>query len=430
VAFQLQEGFSAVKTRQFVDTVAVHARAGKGGNGVCSFRREKFVPRGGPDGGDGGHGGDVVFCGDEDVDSLVALFFESRLFAENGQPGGGRRMKGRNGQHLVIPVPLGTMVVDEETGEELGDVVAHDQLLVVARGGRGGLGNVHWKRADHQAPREFTPGTEGEERRLRLDLRMMADAGLVGFPSAGKSSLLRCISRARPKVAAYPFTTLKPIIGTVVDQEKFTSFRVADIPGLIEDAHLGSGLGFDFLRHIERSRILVFVLDMAGVDGRQPWDDYRALLHELKMRDPALLERERLVLANKMDLPEAAGKLAQFERETGEVPLPISTVSREGVPELVQLLFDMIQPQPRLPGQARRTTRSLRSAQTARSIRTLREGRKSGGRAPRKTQGAASTDQPRKGYTPPRPLEGRGEHPGAEDVVSDTNLEGATFLEL
>lgn len=404
-----------MKTRHFVDTVLVLARAGNGGNGCCSFRREKFVPRGGPDGGDGGHGGDVVLKGDEDVDSLVSLFYESRHFAENGVSGAGRRMHGRNGRDHVVPVPLGTIVLDAETGESLGDVTAHGQTLAVAKGGRGGLGNVHWKRADHQVPFEHTPGTEGEERRLRLDLRMMADAGLVGFPSAGKSSLLRCISRARPKVGPYPFTTLTPMIGTVEYPERYASLRVADIPGLIEDAHLGVGLGLDFLRHIERSKVLVFVLDMAGVDGRKPWEDYRTLLRELELRDPALLERTRILVANKMDLPEAKPNLKEFRKEVGEKPIEISTVDLQGLETLKTRLYRLVKPVSRRP----------RTAEPV-PVATVSVPKKPGrGKSPAKAPAPAPSA---KGYTPPAELGGRGEHPGATDLVSAARFRKASFL--
>lgn len=407
-----------MKARHFVDTVLVQARGGRGGNGACSFRREKFVPRGGPDGGDGGRGGSVILRGDEDVDSLVSLFYEPRLIAEDGAPGSGRRMHGRNGRDKVAAVPLGTRVLDAESGVELGDIVAHDQTLVVARGGRNGLGNVHWKRADHQAPREFTPGEEGEERPLRLDLRLLADAGLVGLPSAGKSSILRGISRARPKVAPYPFTTLNPMIGTVLFPGRFASLRVADIPGLIEDAHLGAGLGLNFLRHVERSRVLVFVIDMAGVDGRLPWEDYRTLLSELEQRDPALLGRSRILVANKMDLPEAGPNLKTFRKETGVRPLEVSTLSGVGLDRLVERLYRLVKPR----------SRPMRSLAAPRkpAVPTLAASRPAA--AGRRKNGAAPARSVPRGYTAPAPLDGRGEHPGAQDIVPESRLRKATFL--
>ncbi len=415
-----------MKSRQFVDTALLYARAGKGGNGSASFRREKFVPKGGPDGGDGGRGGHVILIGSEDVDSLVSVFFESHRFAENGGAGAGRGMHGRNGRDLVVPVPLGTVAKNADTEEPLGEIIAHGQMLQVATGGTGGLGNIHFKRADHQAPTEFTPGLDGDELPIRLDLRIMADAGLVGFPSAGKSSLLSKISSARPKVAAYHFTTLNPIIGTVVIPEKFTSFRVADIPGIIENAHLGVGLGFDFLRHIERSKVLVFVVDMAAVDGRKPAEDYNTLRHELEMRDPSLLERDCIVVATKMDLPGAKALLKEFKKETGLRPIETSTVDGTGLDKLVGRLNRLIKPKPRSSG------RSVGTTSDNTSIRTI-SGQKKVKLAPKKARKERKTKTGRevtKGYTPPREIEGRGENPGAIDVVSEKKQRLASFLKL
>ena len=284
-----------MKARSFVDTCVLHAIAGDGGRGSNSFRREKFVPKGGPDGGDGGRGGHVFLAGDEDVDSLVGVYYQPERRAENGGPGRGRFKHGANGRDVTVRVPLGTVVKDAETGRELGEILEHGQVLRVAEGGRGGAGNLHWKSSVNRAPTEFTPGAPGENVRLRLDLKILADAGLVGFPSAGKSSILREISAAKPKVAAYHFTTLRPILGTVVLPEKFASFRVADIPGIVEGASEGVGLGFEFMRHVERSKALVLVVDMGGEEGRDPAEDYATLLRELEKRDPALLERPREV---------------------------------------------------------------------------------------------------------------------------------------
>ncbi len=420
-----------MKSRQFVDTASVYVRAGKGGNGSASFRREKFVPLGGPDGGDGGRGGHVVLVGDEDVDSLVGVFYEPRRIAENGGSGKGRGMHGRNGADLVVPVPLGTLVKNADTDEIVGEITEHGQSLEVAHGGRGGLGNVHWKRADHQAPTEFTPGVEGEEANLRLDLRLMADAGLVGFPSAGKSSLLTRITSARPKVAAYPFTTLRPIMGTVVNAAKFTSFRVADIPGIIEGAHLGVGLGFDFLRHIERSRVLVFLVDMGAEDGRDPVEDYQTLRNELAMRDPALLEREQIVVATKMDLPAAKENLKAFKRETGLRPIETSTVLGTGFDKLVTRLERILKPAPRTTGRAFSVApaKAVRAAVAAAAVAAgERPPRR---RADRRGERAEKTGrESRPGFTPPRELEGRGENPGAPDVVPLKAQKLATFLKF
>ena len=415
-----------MKSRQFVDTAEALVRGGHGGAGSASMIHEKFVPRGGPDGGDGGRGGDVVLVGDEDVDSLVSIFFDSNLFAQNGGAGGARRMHGRNGESLLVPVPLGTTVSDAETGIELGDIQAHGQTLVVARGGKGGFGNLHFASSTHRAPREFGPGEPGQEFRLRLDLKMMADAALVGFPSAGKSSLLRGISRAKPKVAAYPFTTLTPHIGTVIFPEKSASLRVADIPGIIEDAHRGVGLGDRFLRHIERARVMVFVLDMAGADARKPWDDFRILQSELAHRDPALLERPRLVVANKMDLPEAEALLAEFRERTHVYPIPLSATAGTGLDALKQALYDLIRPETH-----RRRAIDIAEAGTvvartggrtkiAPAKKTLREKAKHG------------IVTPRRGYSPPKPLPSPGISVDGDveqtPEISAEKIAGATFL--
>lgn len=415
-----------MKSRQFVDTAVLYARAGKGGDGSASFRREKYVPKGGPDGGDGGRGGHVILMADEDVDSLVSIFFEPHRKADNGGPGTGRGMYGKNGRDIVVPVPLGTVITDSETNEALGELTVHGETLTIAKGGRGGLGNIHWKRPDHQTPLEFTPGEPGEEKTLRVDLRTLADAGLIGFPSAGKSSLLAKISNAKPKIAAYHFTTLKPIIGTVIIPESFIRFRVADIPGIIENAHLGVGLGFDFLRHIERSKVLVFVIDMAGVEGRAPFDDYTTLLHELEMRDPELLTRERVVVAAKMDLPDAKENLKTFKRESGLRPIETSTVDDRGFDKLITRLVRIIKPIPRTSGRSAATTATDSPVQTISERGAVKS-------APRKSRSARGTKTGRettKGYTPPREIEGRGENPEALDVVSEKQQKLTSFLKL
>jgi len=411
-----------MKSRKFIDTAVMQARAGKGGDGAVSFRREKFVEFGGPDGGDGGKGGSVIIVGDEDTDSLVSIYFEPRRFAQHGGKGTGRGMHGKNGSDVVVPVPLGTIAKDETTGDEFGEITVHGQRLVIAKGGRGGWGNIHWKRADHQVPMEFTPGKEGEEFNVRLDLRVMADAGLVGFPSAGKSSLLARISAARPKVAAYHFTTLNPIIGTVVLPEKFTSFRVADIPGIIRDAHLGVGLGLEFLRHIERSKALVFVIDMGGVEGRDPADDYAILRAELEARDPALLEREQVVVATKMDLPDAKENLKKFRKDTGTRPIETSAIDGTGFDKLVTRLVRIIKPQPRVNGRPPVTLEVERPREPGKSKRDtgLRYA------AARKQR----ERKVRKGCTPPYEIQGRGENPGADEVVSEKKQKFAGFLKL
>ncbi len=332
-----------MKTRHFVDCLTVQARAGRGGDGSGSFRREAHVERGGPDGGDGGRGGHIILRGDINEDSLIRLFYSPRLVAEAGVSGRGQQMHGRNGADLVVHVPCGTLVFDEETGELRGDITADGQELVVARGGTGGLGNVHFKSATHQAPTEFTPGTEGEEFRLRLELKVIAEVGLVGFPNAGKSSLLAALSAARPRIAAYPFTTINPMIGALVFDD-FSQIRIADIPGIVEGAHAGVGLGLDFLRHLARARALLFVVDAAGVDGRAPWDDYRALRREIRLFDPALLKRPILLVANKMDLPGAAENLARLAATARRQVIPVSVASGQGLDELRARLKALIRP--------------------------------------------------------------------------------------
>jgi GTP-binding protein len=322
-----------LKTRKFVDHVTVFATAGNGGNGSASFRREKFVPKGGPDGGDGGRGGHVILRGDRDTDSLIALYFAPLLRAGHGGNGAGQQKHGRNGLDKLIKIPCGTEIWDTETDTLLGDIITHGQELIIARGGNGGIGNVHFKSSTHQAPTEQTDGEPGQDVTLRLELKIMADIGLVGFPNAGKSSLLTALSDAHPKVAAYPFTTLNPVLGTVLFED-YTKLRIADIPGIISGAHEGVGLGYDFLRHIERSRFLLLVLDMAGVDTRNPVDDYQSLISELTLYDAELPERPHLVIANKMDLPEAAENMTEFIRQTGISPLPISTLAGTGIAEL------------------------------------------------------------------------------------------------
>lgn len=330
-----------MKTPHFIDRVAIQVSAGNGGNGIASFRREKFVPRGGPSGGDGGRGGHVIIEASKDVSSLLPLYYQPQQRAEHGGNGRTKEQYGAYGADCLIKVPCGTEVRDEATGEWVGEVLREGEQLMLAKGGRGGLGNVHFKSSTHQAPRECTPGEPGEVKKLLLELKLISDAGLVGYPNAGKSTLLQHISQARPKVAPYPFTTLNPVIGTV-EYEDFRKVFVADIPGLIEGAHEGVGLGHDFLRHIERTRILVFVLDMAGVDGRHPVEDYRSLRRELALYREELLERPYLVVANKMDLPESKEAYELFVKETGETPLPLAAAEGVGTDALKQRLYDMV----------------------------------------------------------------------------------------
>ena len=330
------------KTVVFKDRVKVYVRAGDGGNGVASFRREKYVPNGGPDGGDGGRGGHVILRASKDVDSLLKLYYAPHQRAGHGQKGGGQRCHGRNGGDLRAPVPCGTEARLHESGELLGEVVEDGEELLIARGGKGGLGNCHFATASHQAPGECSEGESGEEMTVVLTLKVVADVGLVGYPNAGKSTLLRALSEAHPKVAPYPFTTLHPMIGTLI-YEDYSRIRVADIPGLIDGAHAGVGLGHEFLRHIERTSFLVVVIDMAGVDGRNPVDDYKNLRKELEAYDPTLNSRPYLVVANKMDMPEAEEALPVFTRDTGEKPIAMCAELGEGVDQLKAALRNHFQ---------------------------------------------------------------------------------------
>ena len=330
-----------MKGFKFVETAGADILAGCGGNGCASFRREKCVPFGGPDGGDGGRGGHIILQVDPNVDSLIALYYQPRQHAEDGGKGQGQKRHGRNGKDLVLKVPCGTVVRDETTGEILGDLITPGEQLIVAHGGKGGLGNCHWKTSVHQAPLEHTKGEAGEQRRLRLDVKIVADIGLIGFPNAGKSTLLTAISHAHPRIAAYPFTTLQPVIGTI-QYDTFTRLKLVDIPGLIRGAHTGAGLGHTFLRHVERTRGLVYVIDMAGAEGRQPADDYATLRDELEHYNPALLQRPAVIVANKMDLDPALENLPEFIARTGQKPLLVSGLTRRGTDELKTVLQKLV----------------------------------------------------------------------------------------
>ena len=312
-----------MKTRTFIDQVDVAVRSGKGGDGAASFRREALVAFGGPDGGDGGRGGDVVLRASPHVNSLISLYFDPKRVAEDGVPGSGKRCYGRRGKDLVVDVPCGTLVTDLDTGLVVADIVDPGQRVVIAKGGAGGYGNVHFKSAVNQAPTEHTPGGPAEERRLHFELKTIADAGLLGFPNAGKSSILTALSSATPKIASYPFTTLNPIVGTI-EYDDFAQIRMADVPGIIEGASQGVGLGIAFLKHLERARVLVYMIDMAGTDNRKPWDDYRVLADEIAAFNAELPERPFLVVANKMDQAAARKNLKRFVKETGVTPIALS----------------------------------------------------------------------------------------------------------
>src|SRR5881397_1036100 len=335
----------------FVDRVRIFAQAGKGGRGCVSFRREKFVPKGGPDGGDGGRGGNVILRADRHVDNLSNLFYEPIIKAKNGGHGMGKKMAGRAGADKIVKVPLGTVVHQLASekfefrnsnfeSQPLIDLTREDEEFVLCRGGAGGKGNVHFKSSRNRAPRQYTDGEEGEEGYFLLELRTIADAALVGYPNAGKSTLLRKISAARPKVAAYPFTTLHPIVG-VMDLPGYRHATIADIPGLIEGAHRGIGLGHEFLRHITRCLLLIFVVDVAGSEGRSPVEDLQNLRKEIDLYDSMLSSRPWLIAANKMDLPNANEKLETLQQKFPKTSIvPISAANGEGIDMLKKALAE------------------------------------------------------------------------------------------
>jgi len=384
----------------FIDEIKIFARAGHGGKGCVAFHREAFITKGGPSGGNGGRGGDVILQADHDLNNLIGQYYQPRLIAEEGEGGMGKGMDGRAGKNRLVKVPCGTLVwrlstgsepveqnveePNEETksfalssrqrpvirhaararsmeidltaepeeyagsrgprpeGELIADLTEHGQQFVLCKGGRGGLGNRNFATAARQTPRFAQPGEPGDEGEFLLELRIIADVGLVGYPNAGKSTLLTAISKARPKIASYPFTTLHPQIG-ILEYPDFHRLTVCDVPGLIEGAHKNVGLGHQFLRHIRRCKLLVLLLDMAGMDGRQPWDDYAQLLNELELYDPTLLERPRLVVANKMDEPVAAENLKKFKRKVRKTPvLPMAAAFDEGVDKFKQTIRDAI----------------------------------------------------------------------------------------
>jgi len=383
----------------FIDEIKIYARAGHGGKGCVAFHREAYIPKGGPSGGNGGRGGNVILQADHDLNNLIAQYYQPRLLAQDGEFGMGKGMDGHAGKDLIVKVPCGTLVWrlessspppgakeddrdDEEKpslrsstarrplfratsgavahevdlsaeearksgatgdkGEQVADLTEHGQQFVLCKGGRGGLGNRNFATATRQTPRFAQPGEPGDEGDFLLELRIIADVGLVGYPNAGKSTLLTAISRARPKIAPYPFTTLHPHIG-IVEYTDFKRLVVCDVPGLIAGAHQNVGLGHAFLRHIERCKILVLLLDMAGTDNREPWDDYQQLLKELELYDPALLERPRYVVANKMDEPVAEENLKKFKRKVKKTSvLPIAAAFDQGVDKFKQLIREAV----------------------------------------------------------------------------------------
>lgn len=321
----------------FLDEVTIEAAAGKGGNGAASFRREKYVPRGGPDGGDGGHGGSVVLAAASDLTTLSGFRYKRRFRAENGGDGRGGNRHGKNGADLIVRVPVGTVVYDAESGRVLADLNQPGQQFRVAKGGRGGRGNARFATAVNRAPKSAELGLPGQSVSLRLELKLMADVGLIGFPNVGKSTLLSVISAARPKIADFPFTTLVPNLGVVDVEGTDQSFVAADIPGLIEGAHGGKGLGSRFLRHIERTRLLVHIIDIAAVEGRDPVEDYRQINVELERFNPRLAQLPQLVALNKVDLlPAGDERPRRFAAAVGEKVWKISAATGQGVKELVR----------------------------------------------------------------------------------------------
>ncbi|HMN97182.1 MAG TPA: GTPase ObgE [Phycisphaerales bacterium] len=323
-----------------VDEAIVHVRSGRGGDGVAHFRREKFIPKGGPDGGDGGDGGDVVLVADAHLDTLLSFVHQPHRRASDGEPGSGSDCHGRKGADCVVPVPLGTLIFDEADGALIADLSDPGVRLVVARGGRGGLGNLHFKSSTNQAPRECTAGGPAIERTLRLELKLIADIGIVGLPNAGKSTLLRATSRATPKVAAYPFTTLTPQVG-VAELVGDRRLVLADIPGLIEGAAAGAGLGHDFLRHIERTRALLHLVDVAPLDGSDPAENYRTVRGELAGYSAELSTKPELVVLNKIDLvpdEERSERIAAIAKAIGLAgePCVISGAARENIAAMLE----------------------------------------------------------------------------------------------
>ena len=319
----------------FIDEVSISVKAGDGGNGCLAFRREKYVPRGGPSGGDGGHGGDVVLVASLHYNTLLHFRFNPEHKAERGRHGEGSNRTGRNGESIELPVPVGTTVYDKETGEQLFDFTEAGQKFVVARGGRGGRGNARFATATHQAPTEHEDGQPGEEIQLRMELKLLADVGLVGFPNAGKSTLISRFSAARPKIADYPFTTLEPHLGVVEAGER--TFIMADIPGLIEGAHEGHGLGDRFLRHIERTKLLVHLVDVSDFSGRDPVHDFDVILDELASFSPALAEEPMIVVASKIDACQDQSRIAALREKAEMKNLPffeISSVTGAGLEPL------------------------------------------------------------------------------------------------
>ncbi|MDZ5470828.1 GTPase ObgE (plasmid) [Bacillus sp. 31A1R] len=334
----------------FVDQVKIYVKGGDGGNGMVAFRREKYVPKGGPAGGDGGKGADVVFEVEEGLRTLMDFRYQRHFKAPRGEHGMSKGQHGKNSKDMIVKVPPGTIVTDAETKEVIADLVEHGQRAVIAKGGRGGRGNSRFATPANPAPELSENGEPGQERDVVLELKLLADVGLVGFPSVGKSTLLSVVSAATPKIAEYHFTTIAPNLG-MVETDDGRSFVMADLPGLIEGAHSGVGLGHQFLRHIERTRVIVHVIDMAAMEGRDPYEDYLTINKELKEYNLRLTERPQIIVANKMDMPEAEENLEKFKSQLQEdYPIyPISAITRQGLRDLLFAIADKIEVTPEFP---------------------------------------------------------------------------------
>ncbi|AEM78435.1 LOW QUALITY PROTEIN: GTP1/OBG sub domain protein [Thermoanaerobacter wiegelii Rt8.B1] len=327
----------------FIDTARIYIKAGDGGNGIISFRREKYVAYGGPDGGDGGKGGDVIFVADPNLSTLLDFKYKKKYIAQNGENGRGKNQYGKNGEDLYIKVPVGTLIINDETGEIIADLVKPNQKAIVLRGGKGGRGNTKFATSTLKTPRFAESGEKGKEMWVRLELKLLADVGLIGFPNAGKSTLLASCTRAKPKIANYPFTTLTPNLGVV--EYKGKSFVMADIPGLIEGAHIGEGLGHDFLRHIERTKMLIHVVNVSGNEGRDPIEDFEKINEELKLYSERLLTLPQIVAANKIDLQSGRENYPDFEKEIkkrGYDVYPISALTKEGIDKLLDKTIEIL----------------------------------------------------------------------------------------
>jgi GTP-binding protein len=325
----------------FIDEAKISVKAGDGGNGCMSFRREKYIPRGGPDGGDGGSGGDVYFLADDNLDTLIDFVGKHNWKAQDGSAGQGSNMTGASGEDLIIRVPPGTLIYDQDLELLLKDMNEPGMKVMICRGGKGGRGNKSFATSTNQAPRTTTSGQKGQDRQLRLELKLLADVGLVGMPNAGKSTLISRCSDAHPKIANYPFTTLEPVLG-IAKLSDYRRFVMADIPGLIEDSHKGAGLGIEFLRHIERTRIIVHILDIMPMDGSDPVENYKTIRNELKLYSKKLAKKPEVIIANKIDLDPDGKVVDKLRKKLRKKIYPISAVTGQGVKELSELLWKKV----------------------------------------------------------------------------------------